>query len=234
MSTPIPIPWRTRWTLIRLKVLPGLIFGLVVVGVAILWKDYAAAPTLVGQVEAVEAKVTCDKPGRLGQLSVSRFQKIKAGDPVGQVVMTAPKNAVAESKLHLTETELSPVVLRAPIDGMVETIYHRSGEAITTGEPIVGIAPSNGTRIVGYLRPPLQQEPKVGSRVEVRTRNNHRQLAAAEIVEVGAQFEAIAPALQPPTRVNTVELGLPLSISLPAGLHVRPGELVDLKLLPER
>jgi hypothetical protein len=45
-------------------------------------------------------------------------------------------------------------------------------------------------------------------------------------------LETIAPALLPPIKFANVELGLPLGISLPANLKIRPGELVDLTLLP--
>jgi hypothetical protein len=78
------------------------------------------------------------------------------------------------------------------------------------------------------------EEPKPGTRVEVRTRGPNRQVGTAQVIEVGTQFEAIAPALQAPVKIANVELGLPLGISMPANLKIRPGELVDLTLLPAR
>jgi multidrug resistance efflux pump len=357
---PIPIPWRERWRDARLRYIPALIFIAVVFVLALLWKDYAAAPTLVGQAEVVPANVSCYKAGMLAQLFVNRFQPVRAGDQIGQVLVTDPKIlaaslavslaeiealrasltpvanqqrlameygemrlhwmsqraqlgmaradlqaaeadfhrteqlfkdkivseraydlakakegslqnqvdelarsvedqgrkmqqlqptntadiskvtdeplrtaiAVQESKLRLTEAELNPITLRAAVDGMVDVIYHRVGEAVTVGEPIVGIAPSNAVRIVGYLRPPILQEPKVGARVEVRTRGPRRQAGAANIIEVGTQYEPLPPALQIPVRLANNELGLPLSIGMPPGLKIRPGELVDLRLVP--
>jgi multidrug resistance efflux pump len=332
-----------------------------VFALALLWKEYAAAPSLVGQAEVVPANVSCYKAGMLAQLFVNRFQKVKAGDAVGQVLVTDPKILAAslavieadidmlrvtmqpiaakqriamdysqlrldwmrqraqlamaranlqfaevdfhrteelfkdkivserafdqaktsqgrlqnevdelarlveeqgrnleqlqltntveiskvtdeplraaiaaqDSKLRLTEAELSPITLRASADGMVDVIYHRVGEAVTVGEPIVGIAPFNALRIIGYLRPPLLQEPKLGARVEVRTRGPRGQVGAAEIIEIGAQFEPLPPALQIPVRLTTTELGLPLYISMPSSLKIRPGELVDLRLVPK-
>jgi multidrug resistance efflux pump len=140
--------------------------------------------------------------------------------------------SVQESKLRLTEAELSPITLKAPVDGMVSVIYHRSGEAITAGEPIVTIATYNSVRIVGYLRPPIIDEPRIGTRVEVRTRGPHRQVGEASIVEVGTQLESMAPALVGSVRLAEVELGLPISVSLPPNLRIRPGELVDLTFFP--
>jgi HlyD family secretion protein len=357
---PIPIPWSQRWHAARVQYVPALIFVAILVFLVLLWKNYASNPTLVGQAEVVPANISSYKPGMLAQLTVNRFDKVKAGDTIGQVLVTDPKIlasslaviraeieeirtsqtpvaaeqrlameysevrlhwmaqraelgvakadllvaqadfhrteelfkdkivseraydmakakqeslqskveelarsvddqghrveslqptntvpisrvsddalratiAVEESKLHLTEAELNPISLRAAVDGMVDVIYHRVGEAVTAGEPIVGIAPFNAVRIIGYLRPPLLEEPKLGGRVEIRTRGPHRQIGAAQIIEVGTQFETLPSALQIPVKMANTELGLPLSISVPASLRIRPGELVDLTLVP--
>ncbi len=358
--SPIPIPLSGRWRDVRLRVLPVLIFVFAIIVLAALWKDFAAAPSLVGQAESLQANVSCYKPGVLAQLTVNRFDRVKSGDAVGQVLVTDPKIlqaslaviqadiellratmrpitdqqrtamdysqlrldwmrqraqlasarvnlqfaeadlrrteqlykdkivserfyeqakatqsrlqsevdelarlveeqtrnfdqlqltngvdiakvtdsplrvaiAAQESKLRLTEAELSPITLRAPVDGMVDIIYHRAGETVLAGEAIVSIAPLNALRIVGYLRPPITQEPKPGTRVEVRTRGPNRQVGSAHVLQVGTQFEPIAPALQTPVRLANVELGLPVGISMPPNLKIRPGELVDLTLLP--
>jgi HlyD family secretion protein len=140
--------------------------------------------------------------------------------------------AAQEAQLQLTEAELSPITLYAPVDGMVDLIYHHAGEAVTAGEPILSIAPSHAMRIIGYLRPPVLEEPKMGARVEVRTRNPNQQVANGEVIEVGNQFEPLPTALQYPMRLANAELGLPLCVSVPPGLNIRPGELVDLQLLP--
>jgi multidrug resistance efflux pump len=352
---------KQRWHDARLRLIPGLIFVVAVVAVVFLWRDYVAAPTMLGQVEPMQASVSCYKPGVLAELGVSRFQNVKAGDPVGRVLVTDPKILAAslaviqadiemlrvnmkpilaqqgaamnydhlrlvymkeraqlaslqasmqmaeaeyrrmdelhrdrivsdrvyeqaksardklqneigeerklvteaeqafntlqitntpslsvigedplrvaiaaqESKLRLTEAELGPITLTAPVDGMVNVIYHRSGEAVTAGEPIVAIATYNSVRIVGYLRPPIVDEPKIGTRVQVRTRGPRRQVGSASILEIGAQLEAVTPALAGAFKIANVELGLPISISLPPNLKIRPGELVDLTLLPE-
>lgn len=359
--SPVPIPLAQRWQDARTRLLPLLVFGAAICGVAVLWNGYVAAPTLVGQAEAVVANVSSQKPGVLAQLAVTRFQKVKAGDAVGQLMVADPRlldsslaviraeiemlrvnmrpivvqqhNAmdysrlrldwmrertqlastrvnlqlaeteyhrteelfrqkitsqqnldqakanyesllreveeltrlvaegeqnfqtlqltntaditkisedplraaigVQESKLRLVEAELSPIVLRAPIEGVVSMVYHHSGEAVTAGQPIVAIATLNSVRIVGYLRPPLDAEPQVGARVEVRTRGLHREVGSAQVVEVGTQLENLPPTLAPLLKVASADLGLPIGISLPANLKIRPGELVDITLLPK-
>jgi multidrug resistance efflux pump len=355
--SPIPIPLAQRWQDVRGRLLPVLVFAAALGAIAVLWREHVAAPTLVGQAEPVLADVSSHKPGVLAELTVVRFQRVQAGDPVGQVMVAEPKLidsslaviraeiamlqvdmkpivtlqhnamdynrvrlewmrqradlasarvnlqlaetelrrteelfkekitsqqkldeakancealrqeveelarlvaegetnfktlqltnateitritedplraaiAVQESKLRLTEAELSPITLRAPIDGIVTLIYHRPGEAVIAGQPILALATLNPVRIVGYLRLPLRDEPKPGTRVEVRTRSWHREVGSAKVMAVGTQMEAIPPALQGPLKVVNLELGLPLDISLPANLKIRPGELVDLR-----
>jgi multidrug resistance efflux pump len=142
--------------------------------------------------------------------------------------------AVQESKLRLTEAELSPITLRATADGMVNVIFHRTGEAIIAGEPIITIAAFNPIRIVGYIRAPIMNEPAVGTRVEVRSRGPNREVGFGNIVEVGTQLETVSPVLAGPVKFGNIELGLPISVSLPSNLKIRPGELVDLTLLSNR
>jgi multidrug resistance efflux pump len=168
-----------------------------------------------------------DQGHRVEQLQPTNMAAISrvSEDPLRAAI------AVEESKLHLTEAELNPITLRAPVDGMVDVIYHRVGEAVTAGESIVGIAPFNAVRIIGYLRPPLFEEPQAGGHVEVRTRGPNRQVGVAQIMEVGTQFEPLPAALQMPVKLANSELGLPLSISVPPTVQIRPGELVDLTLV---
>ena len=358
----IPVPLAQRWLDIRQRYFSILVLVLAFGALALLWKNHVVAPSMVGQAEPVLANVSCYKPGVLGQLTVNRFEKVKAGDSVGQVLVTDPKIlasslaviqaeievlrtemrpvtmqqrtamdydqlrldwmkqraqlatarvnlglaetefhrmselfkdkivsermydstkaardrlqseteelaklvtegehafellqltntaeltkvsadplhaaiAVQEAKLHLTEAELSPVTLKAPIDGIVDTIFHRPGEAITAGQPILSIATLNPVRIVGYLRPPILTEPKAGMPVKIRMRTLRRETALAKIIEVGTQLEKVPAPLLGAMKLANIELGLPIDISLPANLPIRAGELVDITLLSER
>ena len=82
--------------------------------------------------------------------------------------------AVQEAKLKFTEAELAPVLLRAPMDGIITAVNHRSGESVNAGEPVVAIASETPVRIIGYLRAPNLDIAKVGMKVRVRSRNAGR------------------------------------------------------------
>jgi multidrug resistance efflux pump len=356
---PIPIPLQQRLRDLRLRVLPVLAFSATVCAIIFLWRDHVAARAIIGQAEPVSSNVSSYKPGVLAELSVTRFQRVKAGDPVGKVLVTDPRIlasslaviqaeidslranmkpvmaqqhnamdydqlrldwmkeraqlasarvnsdladsefhrmeelfkdqiiakraydqakaarerlqnevenleklvneveqnlktlqltnaaeistisidplraaiAVQESKLQLTEAELSPITLRAPIDGIVSTIFHRAGESVTAGQPVLAVATLNPVRIVGYLRPPIMDELKAGMKVEVRTRGPRRQIGESKILEVGTQLEALPATLVSPVKLASVEMGLPVDISLPPNLRIHAGELVDIILL---
>ena len=357
---PIPIPLAQRWRHARMNLLPGAVFLTAIGALTVLWREHVAAPTMVGQAEAVVANVSSHIPGMLAGLNVQRFQSVRAGDQLGHVITADPKlldaslavirselemlranqdpiaaqqrNAVNyaqlridwmrqrveladarvelqlaeaefrrteqlfksnvasgsemdiaqtgrdalvgkvdeliklvadgeqsfknlhptnmadmsmlsdepiratiaayEAQLRQVEAELAPVLLKAPTDGVVSAIYFRSGEAVTAGMPIVSIASTHSTRIIGYLRPPVIDEPKPGMTVEVRTRGLRRTAGRAEILQIGAQFEPLPLVLQNPLKPAGSELGLTVDISLPPNLAVRPGELVDIRVVP--
>jgi multidrug resistance efflux pump len=203
-----------------------------------LYKDKIVSQRFFEQAQATNVRLQneVDELSKLVEEQARNFDQLQLTNAIDIAKVTDDPLRVAiaaqESKLRLTEAELSPITLRAPLDGMVDIIYHHPGEAIIAGEPIFSIAPLHAVRIVGYLRAPIVEEPKPGSRVEVRTRGLNRQVGSAEVLDVGTQFEVIAPALQAPVRAANIELGLPISISMPPSLNVRPGELVDLTILP--
>jgi hypothetical protein len=68
--------------------------------------------------------------------------------------------------------------------------------------------------------------------VQVRTRCVKRQSAETQIVQVGSQMEPIIPALLPLSTGKAIETGLPVLVSRPPGLKIRPGEVVDLIIKP--
>ena len=358
----IPTPLAQGWREFRFRIVPILVFLGALLLLSTMWRQYVLPPTLVGQVESMTAYVSSPKAGTLAQLNLARLQRVKAGDPVAQVITTDPKVltsslaviqaeiqllrvnlqpvidqqryainydrirldwlsqrvdlatgrvklqlaendlrraselfkdkivsekvfdqmktardtlqaeveertklvaeleqnlqslrlredsaeparkppsphdvlqasiAVQEEKLRLTEAESSPLTLRAPTDGIVSVINHRSGEAISIGEPVVTLSALSAGWIVGYLRQPIVVEPVVGMSVEVRARSLKRQIGRGRISQVGTQMEPIDPALLPPSNFRTPVLGLPVLVSLPPELKLLPGEVVDLTI----
>ncbi|HYV29141.1 MAG TPA: HlyD family efflux transporter periplasmic adaptor subunit [Candidatus Eisenbacteria bacterium] len=357
----IPSPPAHHWREFRIRAMPAIVFFVATVVAVAVWKDHVAAPTVFGEVEAVQANVSSAKAGLLSKLTVERFQRVTAGDIIGEVTVADPlvlirsvaviraeiellranmkpvlglqqaaiqseelrlewmrlrtqlltarinfqfstnefvrmealfkdriisdrvfeqaktakeklqaevENlanlinesetnfnqlrlteklaaaqgsedplhaaiAVQEEKLRLTEAEMSPVLLRVPMDGVVSIIHKRSGEVVTSGEAIITISTLASERIIGYMRQPISVEPRIGMSVQVRTRGFTRQSASATIRKVGSDMELVMSPLRLRGLAKNEERGLPFVVDLPPGLQVHPGELVDLILQPK-
>ena len=348
---PIPTPSSQLWRQLRLQYLPVVIFVAGVVAAVVLWTQWVAPPTLVGEAEAVRTELRARQSGLLAELNVDVLQPVTAGQMIGRVVITdsqlvdaslaviraeiemlrtttdmnferlrldwmskrvelvslqsqlhqaeatlarvialhkiklvtdeqfdEAKNArdavearlkalteliarlepelqplensgngsipsaaaqglkaaikQKEAQLRLIEAQLNPVPLVAPINGIVTQLYRRSGENVSSAEPILQISAIRSERIVGFLRQPLPFEPQPGMEVEVRTRTFIRRVGTARVAQVGKLMEPISPtllaAMRLPVTAIPTDVGLRVHVTPPDGLSLRPGEQVDL------
>jgi hypothetical protein len=142
---------------------------------------------------------------------------------------------------------MAPVDLRSPIEGTVSMVYRRQGESVVAGEPIVTIVGSQSDRILGFVLPPASFEPAVGMSVEVRTRSGPRRVALTTITHVGGYMDIVPATLLLPMNSQSlglssrtidnnnnqfVQVGIPFAVRTPSSLALRPGERVDLTLVP--
>jgi multidrug resistance efflux pump len=144
--------------------------------------------------------------------------------------LLAAELAKLESSYTTASSNWAPITLIAPIDGMVNSIYRQERENVVEGEPLIGINSSWSDRIVGYLRQPYRAEPIVGMKVLIITRERKRRKYWSEITHIGAQVEVITNALAFVQQGALVDAGLPITVNLPSGLQIRPGEIVDLMI----
>jgi multidrug resistance efflux pump len=252
---PIPTPRAQHLRQARTQLLPPIVFFGVIAVIFLLWQQNISAPTMVGQAEPVTSNITSHQPGVLTELNVRRFERVSAGQVLGIVTPAdaarlnplvdlirteldalrsnpaAPATFRQESTLKQLEAGFNPVVLRAPMDGIVTAVSNQAGESVIPGQIIVSIATLTPVRIVGYLRPPLTVDPTPGTRVEVRTRGFRRQSAETVITEIGSQFETLPASMQSALRFASIETGIPVEIAVPPELQLRAGELVDIHLV---
>ena len=138
---------------------------------------------------------------------------------------------VAEEKLRLAEAQLQPTLVTAPIDGCVSKLNEMTGSVVIDGDPIATIANPTANRIVGYLSQPLRIEPKVGMKAEIRSRGLVRTTGETQVTLVGPRIELFDAPLRIRGMGAAQERGLPIVMGIPPNMHVRPGELVDIRLL---
>jgi len=197
-----------------------------VIGYEVALRDRDALQTEVEE----RAKLVDEMEQKLQDLKVpDNWENPQATSPAISAAV-----AVQDEKLRLTEAQLSPNTLKSHMDGVVNKIYHRNGESIVAGEPIVTLTASRAQRIIGYLRQPLSFEPKSGDPVKVYTRRSQRQVGTTRILQVGVQMELVTAPMRLRGYSTAMERGLPVLMSLPPGLEVHPGELVDLMFNPSK
>jgi multidrug resistance efflux pump len=131
------------------------------------------------------------------------------------------------AQIDQLQTNWNTASLIAPISGEVN--FHRqAGEFVKAGEPLLVINAAKADRIVAYLKQPLPFEPEVGMRMDVITRRRQATRFESVVSQVGARLEVITNSIAfvPPDAI--VDMGLPLIMTIPADIKIRPGEVVDI------
>jgi multidrug resistance efflux pump len=140
-----------------------------------------------------------------------------------------------EARRKAIELASKPMIIKAPMAGVISLINKRKGEKVVRGDAIVVISSMGSERVIGYVRQPLNLKPKVGDTVEVRSRSSSRPMCLAKVIKVGSQLEAINPVVLPMAVQNgPIEFGLPLLIALPKDdkrFELMPGETVDISMV---
>lgn len=176
--------------------------------------------------EALEAEVR-ERSKMINELQVTLTAATNGVSSIGNDLV----DAAIDAKAVEIDLMLKPTTLKAPIGGMISHVFHVKGERILRGMPIVAISDPETKRVIGYLRQPVISLPSTNDLVEITTSSQPRRIGQGKILNVGAQLEPINPAL---LSVDTrrMEVGLPILISVPAGLHLIPGEYVNLNIQP--
>ncbi len=184
------------------------------------------------EYEALEEEVVVieELVDRLQQ-RLERFDLDKVRDRWDDSDPLAAALKVHQRTLERIEAEMMPVTLRAPVGGQVAQVFKMSGEFVDQGEPILRIYAPQPDYIVGYIRHPLFVQPEPGMQVLVRKQGRERREAIMEIESVGVQMETVEQftSLFPEQPFETI--GLPVRIALNHDLELRPGEVVDMRLM---
>ena len=136
------------------------------------------------------------------------------------------RTAVQECRIRELQLQIASLEVRAPISGTISAIHLWPGQAIRAGDPIVTIAADHSRYIVSYVRQEQRFRPTTGTLVAVRLRDPGSRATQATVERVGPQVEPVPiHQLRDP---KVPEWGLPVRITLPPALNVRPGELMDI------
>jgi multidrug resistance efflux pump len=139
--------------------------------------------------------------------SLEMYDSVSAGQVVAQV-----------------EHDAKRTDLTAAMSGQIVAIHRQPGRSVTAGETILTIASDRGRSITTYVRAEQRLSPEAGMPVEVRLRSDPTQTFAASVQRIGPQYEPVPPAQLRDRKSE--EWGLPVVISIPPDVALKPGELV--------
>lgn len=185
---------------------------------------------------AIEEAAVKELEQLVDQIGAS-IRQLMATRPEGQDSPPVTAAIEVESRnLDLLEAQMMPIDLVAPFDGVVSVVHRWTGETVQAGEPILTVSQEKPSRVVAFIRQPIQIQAKAGMKVEVRARGGSRESGIGEVLRVGSQLEVIQTSLLPRSSnassgSTAAETGLPLLVSLPSNLNVYPGEIVDLRVV---
>ncbi len=184
------------------------------------------------QVEADHNALTAEVAGHSGIVASLKAELERLEMPHSEESENTMLAAIRvhEERLRLVEAELAPVTLRAPMDGQVGMIHRGTGEHVVAGEPLMTVMAETSDRVLAYLRQPIRVEPYIGQAVEISAPSRDRGTGIGRILHMAAQLEPLPEVMLPTGRRS--EKALPLVISLPPGIEVKPGEQLTLSLLP--
>jgi multidrug resistance efflux pump len=170
---------------------------------------------------------------QLGAVTGGAATRPAGGTPGGVSDITALRIAIAaaEGKLRELEEQLQHLDITAPIDGTITSIRAFPGQAVRVGDPIMTIASDQGQFIVSYIRTNQAVRPEPNMLVDVRVRSTQT-IHSARVISIGPQVEMVPEQQCRDPRVP--EWGLPVHVTLPHGVALRPGEIVDLIFHPGR
>jgi len=175
-------------------------------------------------------------------LAESRPRKDKAKDTMDQAERKAemeletrlkPLQVAVEAqafRIRQLEIQVEYLSLRSPIVGTIAAINKRPGQNVRIGDVIMTVAATGGQHVISYIRQNQRIQPSIGMPVEVRVRSTPMTVVQAIVDRVGARYELVPPHQLWDTKLP--EWGLPVRISIPKDIRLRPGELVDVTFRP--
>jgi multidrug resistance efflux pump len=112
----IKVPPAQIWREFRMRFLPFCVFIFTLFAAVKLWNVTVMGPTLVGEVEAVQTAVVSTETGVVTNLLVRRFQLVKAGDPVAEIVSLDPRTMSSHVQDLRSQIAMSQLELTSAVD----------------------------------------------------------------------------------------------------------------------
>jgi HlyD family secretion protein len=192
----------------------------------------ATAAVSTAQAEAVLAQRNYARGAQLAergfypraQLDADRAARDVANARLSQARRQA---AAAGAETGLAEERLSDLAGTAPYAGTVEQIFHRPGEVVAAGAPIVALLPPENMKVRFFAPEAMLAQLPVGARVLVSCDG------CAEPIEAQVSFVAQEPQFTPPVIYSLDQrekLVFLVEARFAGPTPIRPGMPVDVRI----
>lgn len=180
--------------------------------------------------QAVEADLRSRPTGTPRELQLMGLQPRPQSDQLERLEdRLAPYRAalqVKQAALHQVEYAIGEMTLRAPVDGMIDTILLWPGAMVTPATPVLNIVAMRPGRIVAFVPERQVHGVRVGGRVKVRRIGRllgalpGRLTALAPIVEEVPPRARVSPTAPLWARRVLIELDTPVQLLPGEAFHV--------------
>ncbi|MGQ0533949.1 MAG: HlyD family secretion protein [Caulobacteraceae bacterium] len=192
----------------------------------------AAAAVRTAQAEATLAQRNYARGAQLaaqGFYPRARLDADRAARDVANARLAQARRqaAAAGAETGLAEERLSDLAGTAPAAGTIEQIFHRQGEVVGAGQPIVALLPPQNMKVRFFAPQAMLAQLRVGTRVLVRCDG------CDAPVEATVSFVAREPQFTPPVIYSLDQrekLVFLVEARFAGPTPIRPGMPVDVRL----
>lgn len=135
---------------------------------------------------------------------------------------------VQKAAIHQLDLQIEQLTLRAPIEGVVTTVAHRSGEVVPAGTEIVSIVSARPGVLVAELSEGMAVRARVGQGVTVRSKDLFSRTLHGRVLELAPEVDEMIPRARPSPGIAA--WGRRATIQLDSGSDVLPGQAFSVAL----
>ncbi|NQV72231.1 HlyD family efflux transporter periplasmic adaptor subunit [bacterium] len=135
--------------------------------------------------------------------------------------------ASAIAALRQTEWKLNRRIVRATVPGAVEMVFHRQGEFVSTGAPVLAILPPDNIKVRFFVSQELVSTIQLGQTVQFKP-DGIGEAVSATVSFIAKEAEFTPPVIY--SKDARQKLVFMVEAHLPQGVSLRPGLPVDVTL----
>ena len=163
------------------------------------------------------------------QKRLEGYEQLEPHTATADSAMEVIRRAITVQQQRIAELEArrNPLVLTAPVSGLVSLIQHRAGEAVLAGEAILTIAEAEPSEVVAYVSEGQLSDIHENMEVKLIKNGKEPKVVSSQVVYLGPGMELMPERLW--RNPNIPQWGRPVLIKIPPSLDLVPGELVGIR-----